>query len=220
MEYMKFSSMVVLISCVAGLSACSGGDGSNDGQPPDNQTPTLEDDTSPDNARSNSLSYGNETRVLNNGIVEYINNTRGHYQVDVNVSDSEYSIYFYTFLGVLYSYWYPSADSAMFSVDLYSSALNELVPGTYRYVDIGEIRTEESTPGQSVFAQAKVAWDFNGDGNADDDEELDVVDGTVIIDFAEGNNADLTSLTLSWDVLLTNGERSTGQYAGELQLIE
>lgn len=95
-----------------------------------------------------------------------------------------------------------------------------MLSGTYEYVDIARIEDGMKTPGQSVFSKANISWDFNRDGNADEDEEIDIVSGYVTLDFEPGNSADLRSLLLTWDVLLADGQPSTGNYEGDFRRIE
>lgn len=168
----------------------------------------------------NRLVYNDTARTLDTGIVDVINDARGHLEVDFNISDGEYQLSFYQANGFLYSYWFGMNETVSFNVDLYSPSTAELMPGTYHYVDISDIRDGDSTLGQAVFSQASVGWDFNGNGYVDDDEELDIVAGTVLLNINGNSDQSLETATLSWNVLLVDGNRSTGSYSGGFELVD
>lgn len=189
-------------------------------QPADPSTPPVANPGDPVSSGSNRLTYEGQSRVLDSGIVDIINSARGHLEVDFNISDSEFQIGFYNIGAILYSYWFAPNDTVALNVDLYSASIDTLVAGDYEYVDISEIRDGNSTVGQSVFSQASVGWDFNGDGNVDDDEELDIVDGVVRLNIDGISETALQNASMSWDVLLVNGRRATGSYSGGFTIVE
>ncbi len=164
---------------------------------------------------ASQLTYAGNVQGLESGIVDIINNSRGHYQYDIQVSNGEFQIGFYTLQVFLYSYWFAVDDTATFTTDLYAALANSYTPGRYQYVDISKIRNSEETLGQSVFTQANVGWDFDNDGNVSSDEELDVVDGTIDV-----TGTTINTMHITFGVLLSNGERATGAYSSPFELME
>lgn len=166
-------------------------------------------------ASSSSVTYAGNSRTLNAGIVDIIGENYGHYRIDIQLSDGTFQIALYTLQGFLYSYWFSPDDTVSFSADLYAASSDSFSARRFEYVDINQIRSSDDTLGRSVFSQANVGWDFNSDGNVDDDEELDIVAGTIDVTGSEP-----TELHLSFDVLLSDGQRASGAYVGVLVLVD
>lgn len=196
------------------MAGCSSSD--SDGT----ATGFVSDDSAGDGAISDDgtgaggLRYAGAVYQPTNGISDVIVDSHGHYRVDVQVSDGRFQIGTYSLFGILYTYWFAVGDSVLFTADLYGASRTALTPGRYEFAEVPRIRNEELN-GQSVFSQSVFGLDFNGDGDVDDNERLDVVGGSIDV-----SGSDAASLVLEIDVLLVDGQRVQGRYAQGFELVD
>jgi len=160
------------------------------------------------------LNYSGDSFRPSNGIYDFIGENRGHFRVDFQVSDGRFQLGTYSLYGILYTYWFAVDDSIVFTADLYSSRSDTFDTGRYEHASVSNVRSGGHV-GQSVFAQAKFGIDFNGDGEVDDDEDLEVVGGSITV-----SGEQLSGATLDIDVLLVDGQQVIGRYASGFEEVD
>ena len=192
------------------LTGCSGG---GDGSPSAAPGTAASGGTAP---ATNVVRYAGTERALDAALLDVIGPSDGHYEVDVQLGDGTFLPGSYSSFGILYTYWYAVDDSVSFSVDLYSPGADGFRGGTFVHAPISLVRDDDGAGirGRAVFTFGLFGYDFDGDGEVSEAEELEIVGGSVEVD------AESAAGAVRFDVLLEDGTRASGAYSGPFQVVE
>lgn len=128
-----------------------------------------------------------------------------HYNVDFTLTNGKFLVSESEIDGVTHSLLVPVEATATMFAELYSPG-DSLMFITYSYssLDVGN----EALAGNAFFNRAFVGVDTNNSGDIENNEKIDVIDGTIEF------TGTLPDIELRFSVTLANGQTAEGHYTG------
>lgn len=172
----------------------------------------------PSNPNS-GLNYANQDYVVTEGLAEIQGEQAYHYQVDFRLTDGDFSFVLIPYyIGNFLYYtndWISRNNSIEVFAELYSDGATSFTTANFDFAanEDGSVG-EPSRAGQSYFQNAYLAIDVNGDKETNEDEEIQVVGGTIIL------SGDAPNYTMSLDLQLTNGQPVKGSFQGDFLVVD
>jgi len=206
-SYLSLVARSLINSVLLGalLAACSSSSSSNLPKPPSNP--------------NTGLSYANQVYAISKGLAEIQGEQAYHYQVDFRLTDGDFS-----FISIPYyigdflyytNYWISLNNSIEVFAELYSDGATSFTTASFDFAANADGSVgEPSRAGQNYFQNAYVAIDVNGDRETNEDEEIQVIGGTI------GLSGNAPNYTMSLDLQLANGQTVKGSFQGDFLVVE
>ena len=145
----------------------------------------------------------------------------GHYRVELGVTDSYYTTYSVAVGNVLVPFWVAPDNAVELRAELFSPGADGFRFGQFDFaagpdgdlVDAIESASPELA-GRALFGDGYVGVDLDGSGEVEEHEEVAIGGGTLAIGPFGGG------FDLAFEVVLVDGRRASGRYAGEALLVE
>ena len=158
---------------------------------------------------ANSVVYNNRLYKITAGLEEVYRPTDYHTHSELSLANGEfYSTQINNVYGSTNLVWRPRGASFWLYAEMYSPGTSGLSGGTFGYAPADIDEDDPSFARQFFFKKARFVLDTNRNGDFDDTEYLDVVNGRIAV---SGRSH---SYTLSFDLSLENGQRTVGTFSG------
>ncbi|MFK7997523.1 MAG: hypothetical protein AB8B87_25585 [Granulosicoccus sp.] len=186
------------------LSGCgNSNDASSSGLLSENESPVVAGNDGPE---GDSALHVNNTRYPLDSALGDIWGQRGeHFLIEYTLTDGNFSLETVVLDGQSHQVLVPALATAILHVDVYSAG-RSFEYESYGFVPAGG--GVNVAAGVGYFSNAYVGVDTDDDGRVSDQEQIDVIEGTV--NFL-GSPPDIS---LNFSMTLINGQQVTGDYTG------
>jgi|GEM_PF-6363592 len=192
------------------LAACSSEGGPDEAVQPSDPPPSNPPSAG-EGAVAGEVTYAGVSYPIVAGQVEEYR-SESHSRVDATFTDGA----FFPIVVGNVTFWSASSERAEWYAELFSPGRDGFRDGTFEHVaNVDGAIVDPAARSTFFFGNAYVAIDQNGNGQVDDDENIDVAGGTISVR-ANGRGG----VQVELDVMLVDGQRVAGRYDGAIGVIE
>ena len=201
MNKRKPALLCAFLLCLMGMSSCS----------------DDEAEASDEAVGINEIRYAEAAYTLEQGLLNFIISNDNYHNTDIVLTDGSLNVTSINLGGFLAAQWYPENYGISLDFSLYAPPGETLPPGRYAFGGLREddVRDDPAKAGGRYHAASFITLDTNGNKDWDDpDTDIAVTGGYVEVAGA------YPDYTLTFDLLLEDGNRVQGSYQGEYLLDE